>query len=129
MYGGHMGGTTMKHVCTVTLSLMVGLGIFAATAETAWAGSFIQFDLVSDILGMATVTDPNLINPWGVSFSSASPMWVSDQGTNVSTLYAITAAGVSKVGLTVNIPTTSTGPQGPTGQVNNSTPAFKVGGS
>jgi uncharacterized protein (TIGR03118 family) len=119
----------MKHVCTVTLSLMVGVGIVASTAETAWAGSFIQFDLVSDIPGMATVTDPNLMNPWGVSFSSTSPMWVSDQGANVSTLYAITAAGVSKVGLTVNIPTTPTGPQGPTGQVNNSTTAFKVGGS
>jgi uncharacterized protein (TIGR03118 family) len=39
----------------------------------------------------------------------------------------VTAAGVAKAGLTVTIPTTAAGPQGPTGQVNNPTSAFAVG--
>jgi uncharacterized protein (TIGR03118 family) len=69
-----------------------------------------------------------LVNPWGVSFSGTSPFWVSDQGTSVSTLYAVTPTGVSKVPLTVNIPKTASGPQGPTGQVHNDTPSFLVGG-
>ena len=45
-------------------------------------------NLVSDVPGMAQVTDPHLVNPWGVSFSGASPLWVSDNGTDVATLYA-----------------------------------------
>jgi uncharacterized protein (TIGR03118 family) len=119
----------MKYRRTVPRTLLVGLGFLAITARTAWATSFVQFDLVSDIVGLAAITDPSLKNPWGVSFTGTSPMWVSDQGTNVATLYTITAAGVTKVGLTVNIPTTGGGPQGPTGQVFNNTTAFKVGSS
>jgi uncharacterized protein (TIGR03118 family) len=80
-----------------------------------------QTDLVSDVPGLAQVTDPNLVNPWGVSFSAASPWWVSNAGNNTSTLYAVTSAGVTVNPLVVAIPTTGSGPQGPTGQVNNST--------
>jgi hypothetical protein len=45
------------------------------------ANSFTQTNLVSDIPGMAKTTDPNLANPWGVSFSSGSPFWISDNKT------------------------------------------------
>jgi hypothetical protein len=82
--------------------------------------NFVQTNLVSNIPGLATITDPNLVNPWGVSHSPTSPFWVSNQGTNTATLYGVTdATNVSKVALTVAIPTTAAGPQGPTGQVNN----------
>ena len=87
---------------------------------------YLQTNLVSDIPGLAQVTDSSLVNPWGVSFSPTSPFWVSNQGTNTSTLYAVTPAGVSKLGLTVNIPKTASGPQGPTGQVFNDTSSFLV---
>jgi uncharacterized protein (TIGR03118 family) len=81
---------------------------------------FVQTNLVSNISGLAALTDPDLVNPWGVSHSPTSPFWVSDQGTNDATLYAITGqTNVSKVALTVAIPTTGSGAQGPTGQVNN----------
>jgi uncharacterized protein (TIGR03118 family) len=33
------------------------------------------------------VTDPHLVNGWGLASSSASPIWVSDNGADVSTLY------------------------------------------
>jgi uncharacterized protein (TIGR03118 family) len=78
------------------------------TASTTWATSLTQTNLVSDIPGLAAITDAALKNPWGVSFSATSPFWVSDQATNVSTLYS--AAGV-KQGLVVSVP------GGPTGQV------------
>jgi uncharacterized protein (TIGR03118 family) len=94
----------------------------------ASAGGFLQTNLVSDIPGLAQLTDPHLVNPWGVSLSSRSPFWVSNQGNNTSTLYAVTHAGISQVPLVVGIPTTGGGPQGPTGQVNNNTTSFHLNG-
>jgi uncharacterized protein (TIGR03118 family) len=61
--------------------------------------------------------DPNLVNPWGMSRSSTSPWWASDNGTGLSTLY--NAAGVAQ-GLVVTVPTgdPSQSPTGtPTGTV------------
>ena len=89
---------------------------------------YLQTNLVSDIPGLAQVTDANLANPWGVSFSATSPFWVSDQGSNTSTLYSVTPTGVSRLGLVVGIPITGSGPQGPTGQVFNNTSSFDVNG-
>ncbi len=97
-------------------------------AGTSRAEAYVQTNLVSDLPGLAQLTDPALKNPWGVSENATSPFWVSDQGTNESTLYSVTAAGVSKPALTVAIPTTAGGPQGPTGQVANTTTAFQVDG-
>jgi uncharacterized protein (TIGR03118 family) len=60
-----------------------------------------------------------------VSFSSGSPFWISDQATSVATLYSVNASTVvNKASLTVTIPTTASGPQGPTAQVFNTTSAF-----
>ena len=91
------------------------------------ARTYVQRDLVSNIPGLADVTDADLINPWGVSFisagSSSSPFWVSDNGANASTLYSVTGrTDVAKVPLTVDIATTSSAPQGPTGRCPTRTP-------
>ena len=102
------------------------LGALRAASPDADNDDFVQTNLVSDIPGLAKITDSELVNPWGVSHSSTSPFWVSNQGKNTSTLYAVTnATNVSKVNINapagfVLIPTTAAGPQGPTGQVNNS---------
>jgi uncharacterized protein (TIGR03118 family) len=95
----------------------------------------VQTNLVSDIPGLATITDPELHNPWGVSHSPTSPFWVSNQGTNTATLYAVTdETNVMKVTAVnpptgnIAIPKTASGPQGLTGQVNNTnTSSFPVG--
>ena len=90
------------------------------SADTAEV--YVQTNLVSNIPGLDAIVDPHLVNPWGVSFNPGSPFWVSNQGTHSSTLYAVTdSTDVNNpVPLfTVNIPTTDTGPQGPTGQVSN----------
>ena len=109
------------------LLMAVGLGALITNVSHAAAASFAQTDLVSDIPGLAAITDPSLKNSWGISRSATSPFWVSDQATGLATLYSVTGAGVTKVGLTVTIPATGSGPQGPTGQVNNSTTSFVVG--
>ncbi len=51
------------------------------------ARSYVQSNLVSDIPGLAKVTDPNLKNPWGTSTAPGLPIWVSDNNAGVTTLY------------------------------------------
>ncbi len=77
-----------------------------------------QSNLVSDVAGTAQITDPDMTNAWGVSFSATSPFWVSDNNSGKSTLYTVTndssgAVHVSKASLVVTIPGAGT----PTGQV------------
>ena len=104
--------------------------LYGTTASGGPSNAYVQTNLVSDIAGLATLTDPSLINPWGISRSPTSPFWVSNQGTGTSTLYAVTdGTNVVKVNVNpppdafVGIPTTKAGPQGPTGQVNNTNTA------
>ena len=63
---------------------------------------FTVTNLVSNQSGVANNTDPNLINPWGLSQESPSaPLWVSDNGTGLSTVYQ-QGTGTNE-GLVVNI--------------------------
>lgn len=96
-----------------------------AFADPPVAHQYQVTNLVSDVPGVAALTDPNLVNPWGLSRSATSPWWVADNGTGVSTLY--TGAG-AKIPLTVTIPTEPGGtpPSGPTGTVFNSTTDFQL---
>src|SRR5271155_2710388 len=63
--------------------------VLSMTSMTAalFGQNYTQVNLVSNVSGVAPVTDPNLINPWGLSRSSGSPWWVADNGTGLSTLY------------------------------------------
>ena len=118
-------------------SLVVSYSRLAGAAALFSAGlalspaveaQYTQTNLVSNIPGLATLTEPRLVNPWGLSRTGTSPFWTSNQGTNSSTLFAITGStGVSEVLVNANgfvgIPTTAGGPQGPTGQVTNTNTA------
>jgi hypothetical protein len=66
--------------------LITAIGAFVTYTSQVHADAFIQTNLVSNIAGLAEVTDPALVNPWGVSESATSPFWLSDQGANESTL-------------------------------------------
>ncbi len=109
----------------VTIALAVGAASASASRVEA---AYVQTNLVSNIPGLATIYDPNLVNSWGVSFFGASPFWVSNQGSATATLYAVTGSTtVSPVPLTVAIPSTGF-PAGPTGQVaNTNSSSFLVG--
>src|SRR5256714_8012417 len=102
--------------------------VAAGAASAQPAAPYVQTNLVSNIPGLATITDPLLVNPWGISHSATSPFWVSNQGTGTSTLYSIAGStNVTRVNIAPNgfvaIPTTAGGPQGPTGQVSNANTA------
>src|SRR5215469_11954795 len=87
----------MKKLLCFTAS--AALALCAETA--AFAQHYTQTNLVSNTSGVAPVTDPSLVNPWGLSRGSGSPWWVSDNGTGLSTLY--NGAG-TKQSLVVTIP-------------------------
>src|SRR5258708_26472024 len=50
------------------------------------SAGFAQVNLASDVPGLARVTDPNLVNPWGVTFSPTGPFWLANNGPGVSDL-------------------------------------------
>ena len=96
----------------VALSLLASPAIAGGhTGKSPKATYFNITKLVSDQSGVAQNTDPNLINPWGLSQAGASsPLWVSDNGTGLSTVYA--QGSGNNEGIVVTIPNGS-----PTGTV------------
>jgi uncharacterized protein (TIGR03118 family) len=89
--------------------------------------TFLQTNLTSDIPGLAQVTDPNLVNPWGIVPNPNGPFWVNDNGTGLSTLYGGDGQPAS---LVVTVPSPDpTAMSSPTGIVFNSTSDFVVDGN
>jgi uncharacterized protein (TIGR03118 family) len=83
-----------------------------------------QVNLASDIPGMAPVTDPDLKNPWGISLSPTSPLWISNQGTDSSTLYSLTPGSSTATKSTAVRVTLPDSVVGPSGQVANTGTGF-----
>ncbi|MBS1801899.1 MAG: TIGR03118 family protein [Acidobacteria bacterium] len=103
------------------LAAFAGVLGIAIAAPAQQLQHYKQTNLVSD-----TTNDPNLVNGWGMSRSSGSPWWISDNGTGKTTLYSGTG---SIVPLVVTIPSgdAKKNPTGtPTGQVFNGTTDFEL---
>ena len=103
----------------LAVSALVLVALCASSFAQDSLQQYTQTNLVSNLSTGATYQDPDLVNAWGISQSSTSPFWVSDNGTGVSTLYD--GSGV-KQGLTVTVPTgnASVNPLGtPTGTIYN----------
>jgi uncharacterized protein (TIGR03118 family) len=128
------------------VSLLGSALIVIAIAGYAHAAGYTQTNLVTnggDPAVTAPDTDPNLVNPWGISFLPAipgifggTPFWVSDNNAGVTTLYDGMGANF---GLVVEILSPADNPSvepqmntgSPTGQVANltvftATPAFVI---
>ena len=113
------------------LTLGVATGLFWVVAAPASAdrhgsdehsgrNAYVADVLVSDQASVgAPITDPHLVNPWGITFGPTTPLWVANNGTNTSTLYS-NNNGPTQVPLVVN-----TQPL-PTGAAFNPTTAFKL---
>jgi uncharacterized protein (TIGR03118 family) len=104
----------MKKVWTLSAVFLACAGAWAQDTAT---DSYTLTSLVTNL------TDPHLVNPWGLSRpSSASATenewWISDNATGLSTLYD---ANGSVVNLVITIPPANgTGTGSPTGTVFNS---------
>ena len=80
----------MKFGVRLLKSLLLPGCVLLLLPAMASAQNYKVTNLVSDIAGMAPVTDPNLKNPWGITRSSTSPWWVSNNNSGTSTLYNAT---------------------------------------
>jgi uncharacterized protein (TIGR03118 family) len=108
-----------------TLILPLFVALFCMLASNAFGQHFDRTDLTSNQSGIAPNMDPNLVNAWGLSRSSGSPWWVSDNGTGLSTLY--NGAGVPQsLVVTIPPPKGQKGPSTPTGNVFNFTSDFNL---
>lgn len=104
----------------VLLSLI--LGLIASFVQAQQTG-YKQTNLVANAAGIAAHTDPQLTNPWGISFVPGQPFWIANNNGGTSTLYD---ASGNKDSLVVQIPSASVNPCNPgcpTGTVANSSGA------
>src|SRR5271163_4106651 len=99
------------------------------------AMGFADAALVSNssaVVATANKIDANLQNPWGIAVAPGLPFWISDNNSNLSTLYSGIGAietqaitGSPSVGIA--IPASAAGvPANPTGQVYNGNGGFLI---
>lgn len=87
--------------------------------------NFVQVNLVGNDFSFSPLhTDPNLLNPWGISFPPSGPVWVSAFGSGLRTAYNLD--GVS-MGTPLSLPKGGgSGPIRPSGNTFNPTADFKL---
>src|SRR6202171_940799 len=114
--------------------LLLSTVISSAVPSGLWAqqGGYFQTNLVSNTAGVATTTDPQLLNPWGISFLPGQDFWIANNNSGTSTLYDLN--GNKNTALVVTIPAATKNPNGncspgcPTGTVSNSNGTYFGGG-
>ncbi|KAB8186235.1 TIGR03118 family protein [Nonomuraea phyllanthi] len=102
-------------LCAVAIVLGATL---TTPAHATTRNRFDVINLVSDVKGKAPVTDPKVVNPWGLAMGKT--LWVSNTGTGSATVYSGTG---KKEKTEVAIPGGA-----PTGQVFNPGDGFTVKG-
>jgi len=83
----------LRFTTSITVALLMGVASFGQ--------HYTETNLVSSAAGVASVTDPEFINTWGLARSSDSVWWISENVTGVVALY--NGAGM-KQSLAVTIP-------------------------
>src|ERR1700683_5391317 len=114
--------------------LLFGLLTALTIPSGSWAQQtgYSQTNLVSNVTGVATTTDPHLLTPWGISIFPGQDFWIANNNSGTSTLYD---AQGSKNALVVTIPGATKNPNGncspgcPTGTVANGNGSYFAGGS
>src|ERR1700747_258893 len=120
---------TMKRAISfmgLLMTLAIPSGLLAQQA------GYSQTNLVSNTSGVANTTDPQLLNPWGISILPGQDFWIANNNSGTSTLYD--NQGKKDTGLVVPIPGATHNPNGncspgcPTGNVSNGNGAYFNGG-
>jgi uncharacterized protein (TIGR03118 family) len=126
-------------VCALTVAACGGGGGSGGSAVGQTvppaAMAFADTALVSNssaVVATANKIDANLQNPWGIAVAPGLPFWISDNNSNLSTLYSgigaietQTITGSPNVGIA--IPASAAGVQAnPTGQVYNGSGGFLI---
>lgn len=104
----------------VTLLL---LGLQGCKKNEQQLKDFHQVNLVANTANYSSaVTDPTLLNAWGIAFSPSGIAWVNANGSGLSELYTKTGSA-PRPGVNIPAPEAATGGT-PTGIVFNGTPDF-----
>ena len=100
-------------LAAASLLCTLAVGSRVALADTVYR----QTNLISDLPGVAQITDANVQNPWGLAYGPTGPFWISNNGTSTSTVYDAASN---------TIPRTFNVPGSPTGIAFNGTTGFKL---
>ncbi|MBZ5611286.1 MAG: hypothetical protein LAP38_23740 [Acidobacteriia bacterium] len=76
-----------KHIILYLTAPLLVVAIPRIAKSEPRGNVYIRHNLVSDLPAHSEHRDPNLVNPWGVTFSPTGPFWISDNHTGVSTVY------------------------------------------
>jgi uncharacterized protein (TIGR03118 family) len=75
-------GRGIRRHAVLSAGLIVGIWSFAADA------GFIETDLVSDGAVPAATIDPQLVNPWGITYpTGGGPFWINENGSGTAALF------------------------------------------
>jgi uncharacterized protein (TIGR03118 family) len=120
----------MRRVRVFLLGLVCAGAYVLCTAGARGQGnSYKQTNLVSDTAGLAPVTDPNLVNPWGICIIPGDPFWIADNASPAGVTSLYNTAGAIQGAFTIAPPAGSSNPATPTGCVGNTGGGFNAGGS
>ena len=128
------GQANLKVVSTTQIAS--GYTVMTAAGSVPAEDVYVQTNLVSDGAVPAQQTDANLQDPWGLSFTTTSPFWISDQaanfgGSGATTVYSVSSTqppNSSGVQLVVGVANQGnaapSSANGPTGQVSPTAPGI-----
>jgi uncharacterized protein (TIGR03118 family) len=114
--------TSVRGLAVLGVLAAVAAGTGTALAREQPATRFTEVDLISDQHGKARLTDPLLVNPWGLAEGPATPLWVANNGLapghskHTATIYS--GGGVAPIANTGKV-ITLPGDEGPTGEIFN----------
>jgi uncharacterized protein (TIGR03118 family) len=121
------GNFTGDHI--YTSSLEIASSQPTTPPVTIPVTKYAQHNLVSDVAGLADLTDANLINPWGIALNATGPFWISSNRAGTGVVYNGSGQPFpADSPIVVNIPAGATGSSGsaPSGLVFNGTPVFEI---
>jgi uncharacterized protein (TIGR03118 family) len=119
----HFSSTNVRTTSNSARNSGIRLAILAiccailSTAAMAQTTTYVQTNIISDVPGTASVTDPTLLNPWGVSVGPA--IWIDSANTGL--VKVDTAAGATVIpNVTIPAASGSSAKGSPSGTVFNS---------
>lgn len=100
----------------VRVAILATCGIVLSATALAQTSTYVQNNIISDLPGTASVTDPTLLNPWGVSVGPA--IWID--AANSGLVKVDTAAGATVIpNVTIPAASESSAKGSPSGTVYN----------
>ncbi len=103
----------------------------AGLSQLAFAQTNVyqRHNLISDLKGVADITDANLTNPWGIALTATSPFWISNNHSGAATVYNGNGQPfpvANPIRVAIPAPAGGTEPGAITGEIANGTASFEV---